>query len=178
LKAAEAAGIDPTLTLLQFARACQRAGELDRAVRLLRESLETNRRRGDSIDRRTSEANTHGWQAKGLLLRGQYAAAEPLARDALTTFQTYRPDGSRRYYWTSTLGAALLGQGRVTEAGPLLLEGYEGMKAREAAIAGLDLPLLTEAGERLARYHEAKGHPEKGVEVRNELTRLPRLKSG
>ncbi len=34
----------------------------------------------------------------------------------------------------SLLGGALLGQGRYAEAEPLVIGGYEGMKAREAKI--------------------------------------------
>ena len=44
------------------------------------------------------------------------------------------PDDWPRFNAMSLLGGALLGQGRYAEAEPLIVAGYEGMKAREAKI--------------------------------------------
>ena len=44
------------------------------------------------------------------------------------------PDDWSRFNTMSQLGGALLGQGRYAEAEPLVIEGYEGMKARAAKI--------------------------------------------
>ena len=47
------------------------------------------------------------------------------------------------------LGGALLGQQNYTDAEPLLLKGYEGLKAREATIPPQGKDRLPEALERL-----------------------------
>ena len=62
----------------------------------------------------------------------------------------------------------LLGQKTYAEAEPLLLAGYEGMKAREAKVPK---PRLTQAGERIVKLYEAWGQPEKAAEWRAKLDR-------
>jgi hypothetical protein len=58
----------------------------------------------------------------------------------------------------SLLGGALLGQGKYAEAEPLVIEGYEGIKARAARIpAPSRTPRLSEAAERLVRLYESWG---------------------
>ena len=47
------------------------------------------------------------------------------------------------------MGGSLLGQKKFTEAEPLLLQGYEGMKQREDKIPPVGRPRLREAIERL-----------------------------
>ena len=65
----------------------------------------------------------------------------------------------------SLLGGSLLGQKRFAEAEPLLVQGYEGMKQREAAIPA-GCPRLREATERLVQLDEAKNQPENAAEWR------------
>jgi hypothetical protein len=55
----------------------------------------------------------------------------------------------------------LLGQKRYTQAEPLLLEGYEGMKQREAIMHANQRRRLTEAGERIVRFYEVTQQQEK-----------------
>jgi hypothetical protein len=55
------------------------------------------------------------------------------------------------------------------EAGPLLREGYEGMKQREAQVPPHEKARLGEAAERLVRLYEATGEKEKAAESRREL---------
>jgi hypothetical protein len=52
---------------------------------------------------------------------------------------------------------SLLGQKKFAEAEPLLLRGYEGMKAREKTIPSLDKVRLREAAERVIRLYEEWG---------------------
>jgi hypothetical protein len=60
----------------------------------------------------------------------------------------------------SLLGGALLGQGKYAEAEPLVAQGYEGIKSRDAKIPALfKLPRLSEAAERVVRLYEAWGKP-------------------
>lgn len=60
----------------------------------------------------------------------------------------------------SLLGGSLLGQARYAEAEPLLVSGYEGMKAREQEIDAMWRHLLTDAGERVVRLYEELGDPD------------------
>src|SRR5262249_54255202 len=60
----------------------------------------------------------------------------------------------------SLLGACLAGQKKYAEAEPLLLSGYEGLRAGEAAIPMHQRKRVTEAVERVARLYEAWDRPE------------------
>jgi len=63
----------------------------------------------------------------------------------------------------------LLGQKKFADAEPLILAGYEGMKAREAKIPAPRKPRLTEAAERIVRLYEALGQTDKLAEWRAKL---------
>jgi hypothetical protein len=67
------------------------------------------------------------------------------------------------------LGEALLGQRKPDEAGPLLREGYEGLKRREAKISRNGKFLLHETVGRLALLYDALGRPEEAAGWREEL---------
>jgi serine/threonine protein kinase len=69
-----------------------------------------------------------------LLGCGQHAAAEPLLRECLAIREKTQPDAWTTFNTMSMLGGALLAQKKYTDAEPLLLKGYQGMKAREKAI--------------------------------------------
>jgi hypothetical protein len=69
----------------------------------------------------------------------------------------------------NVLGGALLGQKKYAEAGPLLLQGSEGMKQAEARMTAHWRYRLTEAGERLIRSYEETNQPEKAREWQERL---------
>ena len=69
----------------------------------------------------------------------------------------------------STLGGSLLGQKKYAEAEPLLISGYEGMKAREAKVPAAGKIRITEAAQRLVTLYESWGKPEKANEWRDRL---------
>src|SRR5262249_10866207 len=72
----------------------------------------------------------------------------------------------------SMLGRALLGQKRRTEAEPLLVQGYEGMKQRAAKIPIHGKPSLAAALERLVALYDASAKPEQAARWRGELERV------
>jgi hypothetical protein len=155
--------------LLTFAQVCQRAGDLDRADQLLREALVQNRKWEDSLARRSARANSLGWLALNLLLQKRHGDAERIAREALAIAQA---EPFRPFYWKSVLGAALLGQKKYADAEPLLLQGYDGMKQRETGVPeGERRRLLTDAGERVVRFYEDTGQPERARAWRERLSR-------
>jgi hypothetical protein len=64
------------------------------------------------------------------------------------------------------LGGALLDLGRLDEAGPLLVSGFEGMIAREEGIPSQWKFRIPEAVERLARFYEATGRGDEAASLR------------
>jgi hypothetical protein len=68
------------------------------------------------------------------LRRKKFADAESVLRPCLATANQNFPDYWITSYAESLLGGALLGQKKYAEAEPLLVHGYEGLKAREARI--------------------------------------------
>jgi hypothetical protein len=61
----------------------------------------------------------------------------------------------------SLLGAALSGQKKHGEAEPILLQGFAGMKQREAVMSFAERSRLTEVGEWIVRLYEETEQPEK-----------------
>jgi eukaryotic-like serine/threonine-protein kinase len=93
--------------------------------------------------------------ARNLLTQSRSSEAEPLVREALAIRAKATPDDWQRYEAMSLLGWVLLCRGRFAEAEPLIVPGYEGMKAREARIWVPDRRRLREAAERVIRLYEA-----------------------
>jgi hypothetical protein len=65
------------------------------------------------------------------------------------------PNDWRRFFAMSLLGRALLDQAQYVEAEPLVVAGYEGMKAREAKIPTVSKPHLSSAARQVVRLYEA-----------------------
>ena len=99
-----------------------------------------------------------------LLQHRQYAAAETYVRECLTIREKKWPDDWSFFNAKSMLGGALAGQKKFQEAEPLLLEGYQGMKAREANISPEGKPRLPEAIQRLIDLYLAWEKPEQAAE--------------
>jgi eukaryotic-like serine/threonine-protein kinase len=85
------------------------------------------------------------------------AQAETLLRQALAILDKKSPDGWQNFEARSLLGASLLGQKKYAEAEPFLLQGYDGMKAREARIPAPSRRRLPEAGKRIVTLYNAWG---------------------
>jgi serine/threonine protein kinase len=143
------------------------AGRLAEAEALLRDLLERRRKssRSDSPDHAAVLASL----GQILLLQEKGSDAEPFLRECLAIREKALPDDWGRLYATSLLGGALLGQGRYAEAEPLVLQGYEGMKARAAKIPAQAKPRLAEAAERVVRLYEAWGKPSHAAAWKDKL---------
>jgi tetratricopeptide (TPR) repeat protein/predicted Ser/Thr protein kinase len=102
--------------------------------------------------------------AVAYLSLGKFAEAEPLAREALAFSQKKQPDDWRRFRAESIVGGSLSGQKQYLEAEPLLLEGYQGMLAREHLIGSSGRYHLHLAHQWLVQLYEASGKPEKAAE--------------
>ncbi len=105
-----------------------------------------------------------------LLLRlGAAADAESPLREALAIREKTLSDHWSTFDGKSLLGAALLGQNRLAEAEPLLLDGYRGMQERTATIPTDEALRVPWAVERIARLYEAKGDAAEAAAWRRKL---------
>jgi tetratricopeptide (TPR) repeat protein len=154
-----------------LAETYQTVGRLDQAERLLGDLSERVRR----LDRpKTADtADLLAKFGKTLLALDRYAEAEPVLRECLAIRAEKLPDDWLRFNAVSMLGGALLGQKKYAEAEPLLLQGYEGMKQREATIPPGRKVRLPEAAERLVRLYEATGRPDEARAWRAKLPPAP-----
>jgi hypothetical protein len=104
-----------------------------------------------------------------LLVERRWAEAEVVLRDCLRLREATSPDDWRTFNTRSMLGESLLEQGRSAEAERILLEGYQGMKARQGTIPSGGLRRLPEAAERLARLYAATDRPAEAAKWRLEV---------
>ncbi len=104
-----------------------------------------------------------------LLQLKEWADAEPVLRDCLAIREGKESDDWTTFSTKSMLGGALLGQKKYSDAEPLLLAGYEGMKQREAKIPPQGKVRLTEAVERLVQVDEALEKKAEAAKWRKEL---------
>jgi tetratricopeptide (TPR) repeat protein len=141
-------------------------GKLDQADRLLRDLRERQQR---DTSKSAEAAGMLAVLGNLLLKQEQYVAAEPFLRECLSIREQKIPDDWLRYNALSMLGGALLGQKKYAEAEPLLLQGYQGMKQREAKIPARGKVRLVEAAERLVRLYEATNQSEKARTWREKL---------
>jgi tRNA A-37 threonylcarbamoyl transferase component Bud32 len=103
------------------------------------------------------------------LAANQPADAERAFREGLAIRSKKEPDAWTTFNTKSLLGAALLGEKKYAEAEPLLLDGYEGMKKRQAKIPPQSKIRLTEALEGLVKFYEATGKKDEAAKWRREL---------
>jgi tetratricopeptide (TPR) repeat protein/tRNA A-37 threonylcarbamoyl transferase component Bud32 len=104
-----------------------------------------------------------------LLNQSKWLEAEAQLVENLAIMERQRSDDWSRFNAMSLLGGALLGQGRYAEAEPLVVPGYEGMKARAAKIPAPYKRRLASAAERVVRLFEAWGKPEQAAAWKKKL---------
>jgi serine/threonine protein kinase len=107
--------------------------------------------------------------AFSLLQLKAYTEAELLLRECLSIREKTQPDEWATFNIKSGLGGALSGQKRYAEAQTLLLEGYKGMKQREAKIPPPAKARLAEALERLVQLDEALKKTDEAAKWRKEM---------
>jgi tetratricopeptide (TPR) repeat protein len=97
--------------------------------------------------------------ALNLLRLEAWEEAEPVIRECLKIREKQMPDSWLTFNSKGQLGAALLGQGKLEEAEPLLLEGYNGMREREDEIPAAGKVRLQEALSQLVKLYEVWDKP-------------------
>ncbi|HKB01634.1 MAG TPA: protein kinase [Gemmataceae bacterium] len=150
-----------------LADAFQKLGEVAKARRVTAEEEAWIRRRctADSLD-------LAGHLAKlglGRIDIRLFEDAERVLRESLAIRVAMAPDDYRRFNSAALLGAALLGQEKYAEAEPLLVTGYDGLKARQKDIPPEGQEYIPRAGRALARLYERTGRQEKAEAIRAEL---------
>ncbi len=113
----------------------------------LRRGLVAQRRKTVPLDMRVLAGELAGL-GRNLLEQESWAKAETVLRESLAIRETVLPDEGSRFNAMSQVGGALLGQRRYAEAEPLVVPGYEGLKARETKISAPAKPRLPEAAQR------------------------------
>jgi serine/threonine protein kinase/tetratricopeptide (TPR) repeat protein len=154
--------------MLTYAQACQHAGKLDLADRVLREIIEKFPESPNSRGGRAQRGRTLGWLARNLLLKGQYVEAESLSREAVAITEKEQSNDPGRFIWVGDLGEILFAQQRYSEAEPLILQGYEGLKKGEAS-HHVEKGWVITAGERVVRFYEVINQPEKARAWREKI---------
>jgi serine/threonine protein kinase/tetratricopeptide (TPR) repeat protein len=142
-------------------------GDHAHAEPLLRASLEYRRKTlGPEHPDVAAMLGRLGWS---LLQQQKSSDAEPIFRECLEHREKAEPDDWSTFLIRSLLGGSLLGQKKYVEAEPLVVSGYDGLKAREAKIPEVSKARLTEAGERVVQLYSAWGKPEKAAEWRAKI---------
>jgi serine/threonine protein kinase/tetratricopeptide (TPR) repeat protein len=106
--------------------------------------------------------------ALNLLDQKRFAEAEAEARRAEAILGKQDPNGWRLFETKTFIGAALSGQEKYAEAEPILVQGFEGMKAREARIPNAK-GKLNEACGRVVQLYTAWNRPDLAAEWRKKL---------
>jgi hypothetical protein len=133
----------------------------------LRDAVETTRKQFGPDDPRT--AGILAPFSLCLMQQGKWSAAEPVLRECLAIREKFQPEEWTTFNTRSTLGGSLLGQKKYALAEPLILSGYEGMKAREAKIPPQGMPRLDDAALRVVKLYEAWEKKDKAAEWRAKL---------
>jgi ubiquitin-protein ligase len=166
-----------TLTAMNhLASAYLAAKQPEKALPLFRSFLAAQEKRLGGNN--TSLAGLQATVGSALLKAGLPAEAEPILRKCLDIRAEKMPDSWQTFNARSMLGGALLGQKKYKEAEPLLLQGYEGLKQRQAQLTAAARPWLTEALQRLVQLYEANGQDEEAVRWRKELEALKKQEKG
>ena len=143
-----------------MALAYRAAGRWDRAKPLFLDRLVFARQAGQ--DRPTADAL--GWMGECLVKTGDAAAAEPLVRECADLRTRLGADDWSAFAAKSLLGEVLLARKKPEQAEALLTAGYDGLKARKAAIPWDRRDALPDAAGRLAKLYEATGDKDKAAE--------------
>ncbi len=111
-------------------------------------------------------------QGEDMLRHGRQKEAEPILVECVAILQKKQPESPTTIPRPIIARRRLLAQQKYAEAEPLLVQGYEGLKAREGQISPLYARYrIGEAGERVVRLYEAWGRAEKAAEWRTKLTK-------
>ena len=109
-------------------------------------------------------------QGEYTIRNGRYASAESMLRECVEILGEKQRGKAALFHAQSLLGGALAGQKKFAEAEPLLIQGYEGVKACKEEMPPLYAGFrLAEAGQRVVQLYEAWGQEEKATTWRSNV---------
>jgi serine/threonine protein kinase len=102
--------------------------------------------------------------ALAYLSQKKFSESETLAREAVELNRKVQPDDWHRFWTESLLGASLAGQKKYADAETLLVQGYQGMAARQDRMGVPDWYHLDQAHKWLVPFYRAWGKSDKAAE--------------
>jgi len=108
-----------------------------------------------------------------LIKAGDAAGAERLLREGLAIREKAQPDAWTTFNTRSLLGEALTAEKKYEEAEALLVQGYEGVKAREAKIPKGAEMRIPEALDRMVAFYQATGRADDAKRWGEERAKYP-----
>jgi tetratricopeptide (TPR) repeat protein len=142
-------------------------GNLTEAETCFRQTLALRRKQRGSLNLDVALSAL----ATTLAHQQRFSEAEPLYRECLAMRETNSPNAWYTHYTRLRLGATLTGKRQYEEAEPLIVSGYEGMRARDAGIRDRN-KVLTESIQDLIQLFEATSRPEQAAAWKAKLTML------
>ncbi|VTS01455.1 serine threonine protein kinase : Putative serine/threonine protein kinase OS=Gemmata sp. Wa1-1 PE=3 SV=1: TPR_10 [Gemmata massiliana] len=118
-------------------------------------------------------ARTLAGLGESLLVARKFPEAETVLRECLTIREKKLPDDWRTFQTKSLLGAVAVGRKQFEAAAPLLVGGYEGLRARADKIPGSQKALLPDAVDRLIELYTATNQPTELARWRTERAKYP-----
>jgi tetratricopeptide (TPR) repeat protein len=109
---------------------------------------------------------------RNLIRQEKFGEAEQIARQRLDIRLKNAPDAWAVFLLKSHIGESLLGQEKFAEAEPLLVEGYEGLKARQDEIGSNAPTRQTAVLGNLVKLYETWGKPDEAAKWREVLDQL------
>jgi tetratricopeptide (TPR) repeat protein len=158
---------DTLLAMHNLAVSCAQARQLDEAISLFEDVVRLRKARL-LPDHPETLASLDGL-VDAYLAAGRWDEAAAAAREGLDARTRKAPDDWPRFHTMSLLGSALAGQKKYAEAEPLLVAGYEGLKARESKMPAPTRGRLRAAAARIVPFYEAWGKPDRVAEWRKTL---------
>jgi eukaryotic-like serine/threonine-protein kinase len=143
------------------------AGRTADAIPLLEETLRLQRKNAGPEHPRTLRSMSNLARA---YLPAKPAAAEALLRECLAVRDKQYPDDWDTFQARGYLGASLIAQKKYAEAEPIVIDAYEGMKARETKIPAPYKKRVGEAGRRIVELYDAWGKKDQADLWRKRLS--------
>ena len=147
------------------------AGRVEDAIPLYEETI--RRRKAVLGSTHAYTLSTMNSLAQAYLMSSRWTKAETILRECLTLREKKQPDDWWRFQTMSQLGAALAGRKQHAEAESLLIQGYEGLKARGAKIPAPWKNNLTKAAALMVPFYEAWGKPDQAAAWRKRIGNEP-----
>jgi serine/threonine protein kinase/Tfp pilus assembly protein PilF len=146
----------------------ERQHRLDEAEPITQEAVDTIRRRAgtNSLVLFFPLGNLASIQ----LERKKLPEAEVNAGDLMRICKSQLANDWRVYDSESLLGSVLTANGNYSEAGPLLLSGYQGMQQSLGKLPPRLRPRIQRAGERVVQFYDASGDSEKAADWKKRLS--------